>query len=255
MDVTFGTFLVVCPLTFLAGFIDSIAGGGGLISLPSYFFAGLPVHFAYGTNKFSSTLGTIFSTARFMCSKQVDYKSSIPAAFAAVLGSAIGARAALTLDDKYLKYCLVAVLPAVLVFVLTKRGFGENSRAVSHSKGRLILLSTLAGFAVGMYDGFLGPGTGTFLIFIYTSLIGFDLKMASGNAKIVNLASNASAAVTFIIGGKVLFLLAMPAALFGILGNWLGSGLAIKNGAKIIKPVLALVTVLLLLKIGMDLFG
>lgn len=254
MQVSFKMMAILCPLVFLAGLVDSIAGGGGLISLPSYMFIGLPVHFAYGTNKFTSSIGTFFSAGRFIKSKQINYRAAIASACGALVGSFFGAKAALALDDKYLQYCLIVMLPVIAVFVLTRRGFGENSSASEMPDTKMVVLSVLSGLLVGAYDGFFGPGTGTFLILIYTSILGFNLTVASGNAKIVNLSSNLAALATFIAGGKVLFAVGIPAAIFGILGNWIGSGFAVKNGAKVIKPVFIGVMGLLFLKISIDLF-
>lgn len=248
------TLLKVCPLIFAAGFVDSIAGGGGLISLPAYLLAGLPIHFAYGTNKFSSTFGTFFSTLRYLRNGQVYIASAVVSAAAALLGSHYGAKAALALDEKYLRYCLIILLPLIGAFVITHRKFGETDTAKELAKTKVIALSFIAGLGIGAYDGFFGPGTGTFLILVYTGVIGFNLITASGNAKVVNLASNIAALITFIIGGKVNFLIGIPAALFGIMGNWLGSGLAIKNGAKVIRPVFMGVLVLLFATIIKDLF-
>ncbi len=243
------TMLLICPLIFAAGLVDSIAGGGGLISLPAYVFAGLPMHFAYGTNKFSSMFGTLFSTLRFVKSRKVYLKSAIISAIGALAGSALGAKAALSLSDIYLRYTLIIMLPVIAVFILAKRNFGENNR-VKHLSGRkIIFLSAITGVVIGAYDGFFGPGTGTFLILVYTGAIGFDMTTASGNSKIVNLSSNIAALVTFLLSGKVLFGIGIPAALFGIAGNWIGSGLAIKNGSKVIKPVFIGVFALLFLKI------
>lgn len=253
MDLSLNTLLIICPLVFVAGFIDSIAGGGGLVSLPAYLFVGLPVHFAYGTNKFSSSFGTFFSALRFMKSGQINYRSAISSVAGALVGSFLGAKAALALDDKYLKYCLIIMLPVIAVFILTRRGFGENDSTKNLSTKKIAVLSVLSGLLIGAYDGFFGPGTGTFLILVYTGVIGFNLTTASGNAKIVNLASNISALATFIAGGTVLFWVGIPAALFGMLGNWIGSGLAIKKGAKIIKPIFIVVIVLLFIKVGFEL--
>lgn len=253
MQVTLDTLLIICPLIFLAGFIDSIAGGGGLISLPSYLFAGLPVHFAIGTNKFSSTFGTSISVVRFIRSNKIDYKSAVASVLSALLGSFIGAKLALAIDEKYLKYFLVAALPVIAVFILTRKGFGEKDTSSNLSDRKIIFLSVLSGLLIGAYDGFFGPGTGTFLILMYTGVIGFNLTTASGNAKFVNLASNVSALITFIASGKVLLAVGVPAALFGILGNWIGSGLAIKKGAKVIRPVFVCVLILLFAKISYDL--
>ncbi|WHH59462.1 TSUP family transporter [Petroclostridium sp. X23] len=254
MQVELSDLLIICPLVFAAGFVDSIAGGGGLISLPSYLFIGLPIHFAYGTNKFSSTFGTFFSALRFIKSKHIHMKSAIVSIISALIGSFAGAKAALALDEKYLQYCLVVLLPIIAVFILTKRRFGENNKSVHLSDHKIIVLSVLSGLIIGAYDGFFGPGTGAFLILAYTGIIGFNLTTASGNAKLVNLASNISAVITFIANGKVFFAIGIPAVFFGILGNWIGSGLAIKNGSKIIKPVFICVMILLFGKISFDLF-
>ncbi|KPU46225.1 hypothetical protein OXPF_01440 [Oxobacter pfennigii] len=256
MQVTLQTFIIVCPLIFLAGFIDSIAGGGGLISLPAYLFAGFPVHFAYGTNKFSSAIGTVFSTYRFIKNKQYHMKTAAYSVISALIGSYLGARAALMLSDIYLQYCLIVLLPIIAIFLLTRRNFGEkNNEEIQLSDKKIIILSILSGLIIGAYDGFFGPGTGTFLILTYTGLMGFSMTMAAGNAKLVNLASNIAALFTFLAGGKIMFLVGIPAAFFGILGHWIGSGLALKNGSKIIKPVLVVVFILLFVKIGMDLFN
>lgn len=249
------SLFIICPLIFAAGFVDSIAGGGGLISLPAYIFTGMPAHFAYGTNKFSSTLGTFFAALRYMRNGQVHLKSAAASAACAVVGSYLGAKGALALDDRYLRLFLVAALPFIAAFILTRKGFGETDRTAGLGTVKMIVLSAVSGLLIGAYDGFFGPGTGTFLILAYTGIIGFDLRTASGNTKIVNLASNIAALVTFAAGGKVMLQVGIPAAVCGILGNIIGSGLAVKNGAKIIRPVFICVILLLFLKIGYDLLG
>jgi uncharacterized membrane protein YfcA len=251
---TIRTLLVVCPLVFLAGWVDSIAGGGGIIALPAYLFAGLPIHWAYGTNKFASSFGTFFATVRFIKRRQIHFLSAAVSAAAALLGSFLGAKAALSLNEKYLQYLLIILLPGIAVLILTRRNFGEESRSVRLTQLKLIGFSGLIGLTIGAYDGFFGPGTGTFLILANTAVLGFDLTRASGNAKIVNLASNVAAVAAFTVGGKVLFWVGIPAAFCSVLGNWIGSGLALKNGAKVIRPVFIGVLGLLLLKIGIDLW-
>lgn len=255
MEISLNSLLFICPMIFLAGFIDSIAGGGGLISLPAYILAGLPAHFAYGTNKFSSSLGTTTSVFRFMKNGKFHFKSAAVSIVAALIGSTMGARLTLMLDEKYLQYILLILLPVIAIFVLTRKSFGIQERQVEISDQKVIILSILSGLVIGMYDGFFGPGTGAFYILFYTGVMGFNLTTASGNAKIVNLASNIAAVTTFTLSGKVLFAIGIPAAICGILGNWVGSGLAIKNGAKIIKPVFVGVLILLFLKISADLFN
>ena len=255
MNITFETLLIICPLTFLAGFIDSIAGGGGLISLPSYLLIGLPSHAALGTNKFSSSIGTLIATLRYAKNRQIHYKSALPAAIAALFGSYAGALLALAFDEKFLRILLVALLPVMALFILTRKKFGVESRVSDLPIKRVIALSAITGLVLGAYDGFFGPGTGTFLILAFTGVIGLDLATASGNTKVVNLASNIAAVTAFITGGSVVFAIGVPAAVSGMLGNWLGSGLAVKNGARVIRPVFIGVLVLLFGKVLWDFIG
>lgn len=252
MEELFHQLLILCPLVFVAGLVDSIAGGGGLISLPAYLLAGLPIHIAYGTNKFAMAFGTFFSAVRFFKNGQIHYKSSIIAASTALLGSYLGAKAALALDEIYLKYSLIVLLPVITIFILLRKNFGKEDTTFVLSGKKIIVLSAIVGLIIGTYDGFFGPGTGAFLVLVFTGVIGFNLILASGNAKFVNLASNIAALITFLAEGKVLFFIGIPAALSAILGNWIGAGLAIKNGAKIIRPVFMLVLASLFVKIGLD---
>jgi len=229
--------IFVCFFVFLAGFIDSIAGGGGLISLPAYIASGIPVHVALGCNKFSSAFGTIVSSIRFWRNKKVHFKTVVISIICALAGSAAGAKTVLYVDDTVFRIILILVIPIVAVFVFLKKDFGVRNEVDSLKPGKVIILSALIGAGIGFYDGFLGPGTGTFLIFSYALLLRFDLITASGNAKLVNLSSNLGALIMFLIHGQVYFALAVPAAFFGVAGNFIGSGLALKNGSKIIKPV------------------
>ncbi|SDH47844.1 hypothetical protein SAMN04488510_11626 [Fervidobacterium changbaicum] len=246
--------IVLYPLIFLAGFVDSIAGGGGLISLPAYLFIGLPSHNALATNKLSSTIGTIFSTLRYAKGRAIVYVVAVPSVIGSLIGSHIGARLALVLSDSVLKVILAFLIPFAAVVVLLANPKRSATYEVENiSKIRTILISGLIGLTIGMYDGFFGPGTGTFLIILYVSVLSLDHISASGTAKIVNLASNVGALLTFIVGGKVMYSIGLPAALFGIAGNWIGSGLALKKGAKIIKPVIIVVLIILFTKVLMDL--
>lgn len=253
MHITIYTYLIICPMVLVAGLIDSIAGGGGLISLPMYYIAGLPMHLALGTNKLSSSIGTFTSTIRFIKSGHVQLLSGIMAAAGALAGSWAGAKMAILLDDSCLKYIMLILLPAIAIFVLCNRDFGRENKARAFSKPLLCLLSVCIGLGLGCYDGFFGPGTGSFLILAFTAVLRYDLTTSSGNAKIVNLASNIAALFTFLVNGDVVICLGIPAALFGIMGNWLGSGLAIRNGGKVIRPVFIITLSLILATIVYDL--
>jgi len=244
--------LIICPLIFIAGFIDAVAGGGGLISLPAYIFAGVPIHIAYGTNKFANCIGTSVASVKFFKSGNVKIKSALISAAGALIGSWIGAQLVVLLDEKYLKYSLIIILPIVAVFLLFNRNFGKEENTKDLPIKKTYILSFIIGLIIGAYDGFFGPGTGTFLVLAFTSICGFSMITASGNAKIVNLASNFAALLVYLANGKVSFSIGIPAAICAVLGNYLGAHLAIKNGNKVIKPIIVLVIALLFLKIIYD---
>lgn len=248
--------LVVCPLVFFASFVDAIAGGGGLISLPAYLLTGMPAHMAIGSNKLSAAVGTAISTMRFINSGSLHLQVALKTAAVAFVGSMLGAQLALHISDYYLRVVMMILLPCVAVFVLfNRRQLGDESRFEQYSRSRILGGLVAAGLLIGIYDGFFGPGTGTFLIIAFTTVLGFDLKRACGNTKIVNLTTNVAALLTFILAGQIYYEVAIPATFFSILGNWLGSGLAIKSGAKFIRPVMIFVLCLLLLKLACDLFS
>jgi uncharacterized membrane protein YfcA len=249
MELTLQMFLIVCPLVFLAGLVDAIAGGGGLISLPAYLLAGLPPHLAIGTNKLSSAVGTTVSTIRYCKNKFVDWGVAIPSIILALIGSAIGANIALMVDEKIMKYILIIILPLIAFYVLKGRSIKEDKLEKPIPRKKVYVIACLASFFVGAYDGFYGPGTGSFLILIYTGLAKMDIKKAAGNTKLVNLASNVAALVTFLINGKIFFILGITAAVFSIAGHYIGAGLVIKNGHKVIRPIILVVLALLFIKV------
>ena len=247
---------IVCPLVFLASLVDSIAGGGGLISLPAYYLTGIPAHFCLGSNKFSSCTGTLFSTTRFLRSGNFHLKSALTAAAAALVGSFLGAKLTLFLDDHALRIAMLILLPIAAVFILmqARKKTDENTFG-QISPRKAAFLSAAIGLVIGAYDGFFGPGTGTFLILGFTTLLGFDMKTACGNTKVVNFSSNVAALVTFIAAGTIQYHLAIPAAACSVAGHWIGSGLAIKKGARFIRPVMLVVLVLLFSKLVFDMFA
>ena len=248
-----GRLFILCPLIFFAGLVDSIAGGGGLISLTAYAACGVPMGFALGTNKFSSSCGTVFSSARYIFGRRAELKTALVSMAFALAGSALGAAAVQAMDKTFLKYMMIAATPIVAVFVMKKKDYGTGKRRKHFVKPVLFLLCGLSGLVIGFYDGFYGPGTGTFFIMVFTGVIGFDLITASGNARLANLASNIAALAVFIRAGQVVYALAVPCAVCAIGGNLVGSGLAIKRGARFIKPVFAAVLALIAAYVAADL--
>ena len=245
-------FFIVCPMVFLAGFVDAIAGGGGLISLPAYLLAGVPMHQAIATNKLSSATGTTISTIRYCRNTKVDWSIAGPAIVLSLIGSSIGAKLTMMMPESVLKVVLLVVLPVTAVFVFRKNALVEKqSGSVSHR--RMLLITWIAALAIGCYDGFYGPGTGTFLLLVMVGLAKMDMMQAAANTKLINLASNISALAAFLIGGKVVLTLGLAASVFSIAGHYTGSSMVMKNGTKIVKPIILVVLVLLFLKVIFDL--
>lgn len=249
------TYLIVIPFVFLAGFIDSIAGGGGLISVPAYLAAGIPPHHALANNKFSSTWGTLVSAVRYFRNGLMDLPVAALAAAGALAGSFLGTRLVLGMDPSFLNYVLIVLVPTVAVIVLLNKKMGMETQTLAVPRSVRLGVGALIGLGVGFYDGFFGPGTGMFMILLFTAALKYDFATANGNTKAANLASNISSLVTFMVFGKVQFALAIPAAVAGIAGNILGSRLVIKNGSKVVRPFFILALALLFVKIVYDLIA
>lgn len=244
---------LICAGVFLASFVDAIGGGGGLISLPTYLLAGLPTHFALGTNKLSSCLGTTASTVRYIKNGYINVKLAIPSAVLAVIGAHFGTSLQLRINGDYLKYLLIPVLIFAAAVMLKKKEFPEEQGDIEPWKMWAVTLA--ASLLIGAYDGFYGPGAGTFMLLIFCRMAKMDLRTASGNVKVVNLSSNVGALVTSIMAGKVIFTLGLISAVFAFLGQFLGAGVMMKNGSKIVTPVILAVLTLLFVKIVSELLG
>lgn len=244
---------VVCIGVFCASFMDAIGGGGGIISLPTYLLAGLPMHMALGTNKLSSCIGTVASTVRYIKNGYVDWLLGIPSIALALAGAHLGTKLQLTVDEQYLKLVLLFLLPAIAVILFMKKDLPETRKPMNEWLRRVMIWGTSLIF--GIYDGFYGPGTGTFLLLSFCYLAKIDVRTASGNVKLVNLSSNIGALCTSLIAGKVLVPLGLIAAVFSTAGQYLGAGLALKNGSKIVRPVILVVILLLAGKVLLETLG
>lgn len=241
------TYLIICPMVFLAGFIDAIAGGGGLISLPAYMFAGLPVHNAIATNKMSSCMGTTIATAKLGAEGFIPWKKVPFSIFSAIIGSVIGARIALLVSDYYFKMLMLVILPVCAGYVLFRKALEKDKEPYSFLK--TTILSSLIAFFIGIYDGFYGPGTGTFLILLLTNLAHVSIHESNGFTKAINLTTNISALTVYVMSGKIIFLLGLTAGCFNIAGNYLGVRYFTKGGAKTTRPVMIFVLILFFIKI------
>ena len=248
MELHMTTFLIVCPLVFLAGFVDAIGGGGGLISLPAYYLAGVPIHHAIATNKLSSATGTLISTIRIGKSVNIRWKLIAPAVVMALIGSYLGTRLSILTDEKILRQVLLIVLPVVAFFVLRKNSLiSEKTERLEPKKEQLIVWTSA--LIIGTYDGFYGPGTGTFLLIMFMGLAHLTSMESAAYTKILNLSSNVCSMVTFLLGGHILLLLGLTASVFSIAGHYAGAGMVLKNGTKVIRPIILVVLALLFIKI------
>ena len=247
MELSLKMFLIVCPLVFLAGVVDAI-GGGGLISLPAYMLAGLPAKLAVSTNKLSASIGTFASTARYVKQGCVDWLTALPGVAMALIGAYCGANIGLNLPDKVFEIALLVVLPVVAAYVLLHRELKKPDKP-DLPRARQIAVVCIVSLVIGFYDGFYGPGTGTFLILLYTALARMDVLTAGGNTKLSNLASNVMSITVFLFNGTVLIPLGLTAAVFSIAGHFIGAGIALKKGAKSIRFVILIVIALLFAKV------
>ncbi len=251
MEIGLLQYLIICPMAGLAGFIDAVAGGGGLISLPAFMLAGLPVHIAIGTGKLSGTMGATVSTYRYAKAGYIPVKTTLCCVPAALIGSSIGAWINLSISEIYLKIIMLVLLP-LLFFRLTKKSAIEKEYEPYDEK-KTLLLSLLVAFAVGMYDGFYGPGAGTFMILLFVTLAHHSLDKAQGISKAVNLASTATALVIFLMNGKALYSLGLAAGACSIAGAYLGTRFYGNKGVKAVKPIMLTVMVIFFVKIVSEL--
>ncbi len=248
-EISLEILCIVLVGGFVAAFIDSVVGGGGLISVPMLMLTGLPVVECLGTNKVGSSMGALCSMASFMRSGKVDFgliRILFPLSF---LGSAAGVFAVQQVPPDFLKPLVVVMLIGVAIYSIAHKSWGENSTYNGMNQSRWILVSLLAA-ALGFYDGFFGPGAGSFLLFGFLCL-GFDFVMAAGNARALNFASNIAAAVFFSMAGLVNFYYAVPMGLSMIVGAYVGARMAIAKGAAYVRPLFIGMTVIL---IGKQLF-
>lgn len=255
MELTLLHFLIVCPLVGIAGFVDSIAGGGGLISLPAYLISGLPVHTCIATNKLSSSMGTTVATAKYALSGYIDWHLGVFCAAASLAGASLGANIALLISESQFRILMLIILPLTALYVLRKKDLFSDENRKELSFWRSVVLSSVIAFALGLYDGFYGPGTGTFLILLLTRFAHMELRRANGITKVINLSSNIASLFVYLINGQVLMLLGLCAGLFSILGNYLGSRCFTQKGAAIARPIILLVLCVFFVRTVLEMAG
>jgi hypothetical protein len=242
---------LLAAVSFAAGFIDSIAGGGGLLLLPALLLSGLPPQLAMGTNKFASTFGTGAALTNYIRHGKVVWRIGALGIFLSLGASMLGSRAVLHVDEQVVGRMVVLLLPiAILATLARKPSHGEREPSTT----RIFLVVPVVCAALGFYDGFFGPGTGSFFILAFTALLGLDFVRASATTKFFNLASNLGALVVFTAAGKVSLIVGIPLALANIAGNQFGSTLALRRGAGLVRVFLVVSLSVLLATLGLKYF-
>ncbi|MBN8469672.1 TSUP family transporter [Corallococcus exiguus] len=252
MDVSAVQLVLLCVAALSAGFVDAIAGGGGLISLPALLAAGLPAHVALGTNKGQSVFGSGAAMVRFARAGLVDWKLARATFPFGLMGAFGGAALVLLLKPEVLKPLVLVLLIAVAVFLAFRRTPPKQDGVEPSPRPRAQAIGALIALCLGTYDGFFGPGTGTFLIVAFSSLLGHGLARASADAKVVNFASNLASVTLFTLKGVVLWKVALPMAAAQFTGAWLGAHVAVKGGDRVVRVVVLGVVAALVLKLGYD---
>ncbi len=247
--------LFVSLASALAGFVDSIVGGGGLVLVPALFAAFPTTHPAtlFGINKSASVWGTALATVQYSQRVRLRWHALWPAAAAGFAGSFAGAWVVTVISPEFLRRLLPFVLLAVLVYTLARKELGRE-HAPRLNGHREMLAASAIGAVIGFYDGFFGPGTGSFFVFLFVRVLGYDFLNASASAKLLNTATNLAALLLFAVKGHVWWHFALALALANIAGSLLGTHLALKHGAGFVRSVFIVVVSALILKTGYDAF-
>lgn len=254
-QLTGGILILLVVAAFAAGWIDAVVGGGGLLQLPALLLIpGIAPVQALATNKLASVAGTVTSSVTYYRRARPDLRTAVPMALIALCGSVGGAAVATVLPASAFKPIIVVALLAVVLFTVFKPELGVAT-ALRFRGHRHHITAGAAGLVIGFYDGLIGPGTGTFLVITLVGLLGYDFLQSSAKAKIVNLATNFGALLLFIPHGSVLWLLGGVLAVANIIGSYLGSRMAIARGSTFIRVVFLVVVVLLIGKLGVDVWN
>jgi hypothetical protein len=253
MDIT--TIIILCLAAFTAGFVDAIVGGGGLIQLPIalVILPGLPVASVIGSLKIPSFSGTAFAAIQYMKKVKLEWKLLLMMMVLAFCAAYAGSQLLTMVHNDFMKPILLIVLSLVAVYTYRKKNFGQHNEQ-DHSQKRKLIYSVLISVVIGFYDGFIGPGAGSFLILAFITLMGIDFLHASASAKMVNLATNTGSIILFLIKGSIIWSIALPMAASNALGGIIGAKLAINKGNQFIRIFFLIVVIGTLIRFAYDVF-
>ena len=248
--------IFLCIAAFLAGFVDAIVGGGGLIQTPMglILLPQLPVASVIATLKIPSFSGTFFAAVQYVRKIDMNWKLLLAMMVLAVPSAFAGSTLLLYVHNDFMKPLLLVVLSLLVMYTYAKKNFGQHVDK-SHSNLQQLLYAVLISIVIGFYDGFIGPGTGSFFVLAFITLLGFDFLQASANAKMVNLATNFGSICLFVFKGKVIWSIAIPMAVCNALGGFAGAKLAIAKGNKFIRVFFLIVIVGTIIRFAYDVFS
>lgn len=253
MDIV--TLILLCLFAFSAGFVDAIVGGGGLIQTPAalILLPQFPVATVIGSLKIPSFTGTAFATVQYLRKVSINWRMAAVMCMIAFIAAFAGSEVLTMVSNRYMKPVIFVVLIGVAIYTYTKKNFGQHTQK-DHSSRREWLYAILISLCIGFYDGFIGPGAGSFLVLAFITLLGFDFLHASANAKLINLATNLGSISLFLLKGIILWQIAIPMAICNGIGGIVGARLAIARGNRFIRVFFLLIITATLLRFGYDAF-
>jgi len=247
--------LYLIPLLFTAGLIDGIAGGGGIIALPSYILTGMPLHSAYACNKLQSGCGTLCSGLKYIKEGFADIRTALIALPFTIAASMLSTRIILGLDGEKIKVIIAICIPIAVLFMFLKRKVKSSPTSKPMLNTKTVLLSMLSGALLGAYDALFGPGGGSIAMIVFSLLLNYDLRVGCGNGKIIIVVSNFTALFNYITSGHMIWHVAIPCTLCNMLGSYIGAALAVKKGEKLVFPAMLTVLAVLLAETFLGVFS
>ncbi|MDB5246160.1 MAG: sulfite exporter TauE/SafE family protein [Segetibacter sp.] len=247
--------VLLCLFAFAAGFIDAVVGGGGLVQTPAglILLPHLPVSTVIGTLKVPAFSGTALASIQYMKQVTIKWKLMAVMTVLAFTSAVTGSLLLSKVNNYFMKPLLLVILVFVAIYTYTKKNFGTHTEK-AHSFNRQLVYSIIASIVLGFYDGFIGPGTGSFLVLAFITLLGFDFLKASAHAKLVNLSTNLGSILFFAASGRIIFAIAIPMAICNAIGGSLGARLAIAKGNKFIRVFFLVIVVGTILRFAYDVF-
>lgn len=249
------TLIILCIVYFFAGIVDAVCGGGGLFTVPALMSVGLPAHMVVGTNQCSLILGNLTSIYKYAKSGNINYRIAWMALPFSIIGAIIGAKLNLLVSERYLQIIMIILLPVLAIFSFIKRDIGNEDHSSELTKKELFIGSAAIGLFISAYHAFYGPASGLFFIMLFCAVTKLDVLKANGVTKIILLLACTISGIEYALSGNVYWTAVASNSITYIIGNYVGSSIAISKGAKIVKPAFYSMLVVLFIKLLFDYFS